>query len=71
VQGQSSQVIKLDENGRVDNFIVSEMCASGSGYFLEVIANVLQVRLEDIGPLSLKSDNPVAFTTACAVFGVV
>lgn len=69
VQGQSSQVIKLDENGSVVNFIVSEMCASGSGYFLEVIANVLQVRLEDISPLSLKSDNPVAFTTACAVFG--
>lgn len=69
VQGQSSQVIKLDEQGQVVNFSISEACASGSGYLLEVIANVLQVNLEDIGPLSLKSKNPVTFTTSCAVFG--
>lgn len=69
VQGQSSQVIRLDEEGKVINFIVSEICASGSGCFLEVIANVLQVGLKDIGPLSLKSVNPVTFTTGCAVFG--
>lgn len=69
VQGQSSQVLQLDEQGQVVNFIVSEACASGSGYFLEVIANVLQVKLEDIGPLSLESKKPVTFTTSCAVFG--
>ncbi len=69
VQGQSSQVIRLDEKGKVINFVVSEICASGSGCFLEVIANVLQVELKDIGPLSLKSQNPVTFTTGCAVFG--
>ena len=51
------------------DFVVSEICAGGSGRFLEVIANVLQVKIEDIGPLSLKSANPVAFTTGCAVFG--
>ena len=44
-------------------------CAAGGGCFLDIIANVLQINLEDIGPLSLKSDNPVIFTTACAVFG--
>ena len=69
VQGQSSQVIRLNEKGRVINFSVSEKCAAGSGRFLHVIANVLQVKLEDIGPLSLKSENPVTFTTGCAVFG--
>ncbi|HEY82133.1 MAG TPA: 2-hydroxyglutaryl-CoA dehydratase [Dehalococcoidia bacterium] len=69
VQAQSSQVIRLGERGQVVNFVVSEKCAAGSGRFLEVIANVLQVELEDIGPLSLKSKRPVAFTTGCAVFG--
>jgi predicted CoA-substrate-specific enzyme activase len=69
VQGQSSQVIQLDEKGQVINFAISEVCASGSGRFLEVIANVLQLELKDIGPLSLKSENPVTFTTGCAVFG--
>ena len=69
VQGQSSQVIRVGEKGQVVNFVVSEKCASGSGRFLDIIANVLQVKLEDVGPLSLESDNPVVFTTGCAVFG--
>jgi len=69
VQGMSSQVIRLKEAGQVTNFVVSEKCAAGSGRFLEIIANVLRIDLKDIGPLSLKSKNPVAFTTGCAVFG--
>ena len=69
VQAQSSQVVRLNEKGQVTNFVVSERCAAGSGRFLEVIANVLQINLKDIGPLSLKSGNPVTFTTSCAVFG--
>jgi len=69
VQGQSSQVIRLNEIGQVGNFAVSEKCAAGSGRFLDVISNVLQLELKDIGPLSLKSKNPVIFTTGCAVFG--
>ncbi len=69
VQGQSSRVIRVSEKGQVTDFVASEKCAAGSGRFLDVIANVLQMELDDIGPLSLKSENPVAFTTGCAVFG--
>ncbi len=69
VQALSSQIIRLSENGQVINFAVSEKCAAGSGRFLEVMANVLQIDLEDIGPLSLKSRKPVTFTTSCTVFG--
>jgi len=65
----SSRVIRVDNKGRIVNFVVSEKCASGSGYFLQTIANVLRIGLEEVGPLSLKSKNPVAFTTGCAVFG--
>jgi len=69
VQAQSSQVIRLNDSGQVINFVVSEKCAAGSGRFLEVITNVLQIDLNEIGPLSLKSKKPVTFTTGCAVFG--
>jgi predicted CoA-substrate-specific enzyme activase len=50
------------------DFLMSEKCATGSGRFLQIIARILQVDLEDIGPLSLKSENPVEFSTNCAVF---
>jgi predicted CoA-substrate-specific enzyme activase len=69
VQGQSTQVLRLSGEGQVANFVVSEKCASGSGRFLDIIANVLQIKLEEVGPLSLESKNPITFTTGCAVFG--
>lgn len=69
VQGISSQVISLSEEGQVVNFVVNEKCASGSGCFLDIISNVLRIDLKDVGPLSLRSKNPVVFTTGCAVFG--
>jgi len=69
VGGQSSQVIQIGRDGRVADFVVSERCAAGSARFLQVMANVLRVNLEDIGALSLKARNPVSFSTGCAVFG--
>ena len=69
VQGQSSQVLRVSELGQVTNFVVSEKCASGCGRFLDIISNVLKIPLAEFGDLSQKSQDPVAFTTACAVFG--
>lgn len=69
VGAQSTRVIKLDSNGMVTTFAISEKCAAGSGRFIEVIANVLRIQLEDFGPLSLKSKSPITFSTGCAVFG--
>jgi len=69
VQGMSTQVIRVNGEGRVINFAVSERCAAGSGRFLNIMANVLRIDLNDVGLLSLKSRNPVNFTTGCAVFG--
>jgi predicted CoA-substrate-specific enzyme activase len=68
VQAMSGRVIRLSPEGRVTEFISSELCAAGGGRFLEVMANILRVKLDDIGPLSLKSRHPVHFTTGCAVF---
>lgn len=69
VAGQSTRVMRIDEQGLVADFVVSEKCAAGSGWFIEVIANVLRMDLEDFGPLSLQSKSPITFSTGCAVFG--
>jgi (R)-2-hydroxyacyl-CoA dehydratese activating ATPase len=68
VGAQYSRAIKLDEAGRAANFVQNEKCAGGSGKFLHVVARILHMSIEDIGPLSLESTNPVDFTTGCAVF---
>ncbi|MBW2040281.1 MAG: 2-hydroxyglutaryl-CoA dehydratase [Deltaproteobacteria bacterium] len=63
-----TKVIRTDDNGSVHNFLLSGKCAGGSGRILQVIAKVLQVKVEDIGDLSLRSQKRVNFNTGCAVF---
>jgi (R)-2-hydroxyacyl-CoA dehydratese activating ATPase len=69
IEGQTTRVMKLSADGQIANFATSEKCASGSGRFVEMVSNVLQIPLDKVGALSLRSGNPVTFTTACAVFG--
>jgi len=69
VGGQASKVIRVNAEGKATNFVISERCAAGSGRFLQIIANVLRIDLDSVGPLSLQSKNPVTYTTGCAVFG--
>jgi predicted CoA-substrate-specific enzyme activase len=63
-----TKVFRMDAEGRVHKFLLSGKCAGGSGRILQVIAKVLQVKVEEIGKLSLKSGRRVDFSTGCAVF---
>ena len=63
-----TKVLRMDGQGSVHNFLLSGKCAGGSGRILQVIAKVLQVKVEEIGELSLKSKKRVEFNTGCAVF---
>lgn len=68
VGAQFSKAIRTNEKGKVTNFILNEKCAGGSGKFLQVIARILHINIDDIGEISLGANNPVQFTTGCAVF---
>ncbi len=68
IGGQGSQLIDIDENGQVINFNISEICATGSARLLQLVARILQLKIEDLGPLSLKSTQPSSFSTSCTVF---
>ena len=63
-----TRVFRMDGQGSVHRFLMSGKCAGGSGRILQVIAKVLQVKVEEIGELSLKSKKRVEFNTGCAVF---
>jgi predicted CoA-substrate-specific enzyme activase len=67
--GQDCKAINCDGNGLVTNFVMNDKCAGGTGRFLEIIAEVLNIPLEEIGNLSLGSTNCIPFNTVCAVFG--
>ncbi|MCC7058923.1 MAG: benzoyl-CoA reductase subunit D [Burkholderiaceae bacterium] len=63
----NGRAIYVDERGKVLAYKMTSQCASGSGQFLENIARYLGVAVEEIGPLSEKSENPEKVSSICAV----
>jgi len=68
IGGQDSKMISLDGEGNVTNFAMNDKCAAGTGRFIEVMAHVLEVSLEDMGKLSLNSQKPSLISSTCTVF---
>lgn len=66
--GQDCKAIRLDENGNVTDFAMNDKCAAGTGRFLEVMANVFKVTLEELGPLALKATKVLPVSSTCTVF---
>ncbi|WP_254006246.1 acyl-CoA dehydratase activase [Desulfuribacillus stibiiarsenatis] len=63
--GQDSKVIQVRDHKMVD-FITNDKCAASSGRFLENMATVLGIPLED---LAEHYEHPVELNATCAVFG--
>jgi len=68
IGGQDSKVILMDSNGKVQDFELNDKCSAGTGRFLEVMANALEVDINKLGNLALDSSNPVAISNTCTVF---
>lgn len=68
IGGQDAKALLLDAQGNLDNFIMNDKCAAGTGRFLEAMARVLDVQVEEMGDLSERSGNPVSISSTCAVF---
>ncbi len=67
IGGQDSKAI-LIENGKVVDFLMNDKCAAGTGKFLEYTAKALEVPIEDLGLLALRSKKPAGISSMCTVF---
>jgi len=65
---QDSKAIRLDDRGRVVSFVMNDKCAAGTGRFIEVMAHILHLKLEEVGPVALTSQNPCNISSTCTVF---
>ena len=68
IGGQDSKVLRLEANGGVRDFAMNDRCAAGTGRFLEVVANRLDVGLDQLGAAAAKSRRPAAISSMCVVF---
>lgn len=67
IGGQDSKIILLRDGVAVD-FAMNTVCAAGTGAFLDQQAFRLGMRVEEFGPLALKSRTPVRIAGRCTVF---
>ena len=68
VGAEEGRAIRCDEKARVVDFAINEKCAAGAGAFTEAMARALEVPIEELGPLSLKSTQAIPMNAQCAVF---
>jgi len=67
--GQDCKAVRCDDQGKLLNFVMNDKCAAGTGRFLEVMAEVMGLPLEDIGKLSLQAREEIRINSTCTVFG--
>ena len=63
--GQDIKVIRV-RGGEVDDFVMNDKCAAGSGRYLENIATILGITPEQ---LARHTADPVPLSATCAIFG--
>jgi predicted CoA-substrate-specific enzyme activase len=66
--GESTRIVKLDEKGEVQEYTQNEKCASGTGIFLDAMAKVMDLSVEEMGPRSLESTTDIDITSTCVAF---
>ncbi len=68
IGGQDAKAIRMDADGKVVRYIYNDKCASGTGRFLEVMAEAMEVGLDDMGELGKGSDQKISISNQCVIF---
>jgi benzoyl-CoA reductase subunit A len=67
--GQDCKAIHCDEKGKVTNFLMNDKCAAGTGRGMEVISDLMQIPIAELGLRSFDVDvEPEAVSSVCVVF---
>ncbi len=68
IGAEEGRAIRLDAKGKVVDFGINEKCAAGAGAFTEAMARALELDIEEMGELSLKSTKAVPMNAQCTIF---
>jgi predicted CoA-substrate-specific enzyme activase len=66
IGGQDTKLIVV-QNGIVKDFVMNDKCSAGTGRFLEIMANTLSVRPEELCELASRGGN-TSISSICTVF---
>ena len=65
---ETSTVLKINDRGRVTDWAGQDKCAAGTGMFLQTMAKLMQISLDEMADYSLRAKNRADISGTCAVF---
>ena len=68
IGGQDSKVISTAPDGSVQDFLMNDKCAAGTGRFLELMARTLELSLEEMALVGLHWEQELTISSMCTVF---
>jgi len=68
VGAEEGRAARVDDEGNVVDFAINERCAAGAGTYIEAMARALNVGLEEMGELALKSGKRIPMNAQCVIF---
>lgn len=66
IGGQDTKIIQL-ENGNVVDFLMNDKCSAGTGRFLEVMSNALNLKMDELCDMASKGSD-THISSLCTVF---
>ncbi len=68
IGGQDAKATRMDADGKVVRYIYNDKCASGTGRFLEIMAEALEIPLEKMGEIGARSSEKLRISSQCVIF---
>lgn len=68
IGGQDFKIIEVDGRGHVTNFAMNEKCAAGTGRYLELMAGVFAMTMDDFSLAAGSGETSVEISSFCTVF---
>lgn len=68
IGGQDAKVLRVDEAGRLENFVMNDKCAAGTGRFLDVMASIFGCEVKELSDYDARSEHVSSISSTCAVF---
>lgn len=68
IGGQDVKVMRVSAKGMLENFVMNDKCAAGTGKFLDVMARIINVQVSELGDIGLRATEEVSISSTCTVF---
>ncbi len=69
VGAEEGRAIKVNSEGKVLDFAINDKCAAGTGTFVEAISRALEVSVNEMSEIAVRSTQTLTTNAQCAVFG--